>query len=89
MVLWEDVGGLGPVKEDILDTVQLPLDHPELFQDGLKKRSGCLNLFGMIFLLIFVCYRHITLWAPRNWEDSTCKSSGNFLLTEFFLSQGA
>ena len=40
MVLWEDVGGLGSVKHEILDTVQLPLDHPELFQDGLKKRSG-------------------------------------------------
>ncbi|KAH0830459.1 AAA-domain-containing protein [Lanmaoa asiatica] len=44
-VLWEDVGGLGPVKDDILDTVQLPLDHSELFQDGLKKRSGVL-LYG-------------------------------------------
>ncbi|KAG8217400.1 AAA-domain-containing protein [Butyriboletus roseoflavus] len=44
-VLWEDVGGLGSVKDEILDTVQLPLDHPELFQDGLKKRSGVL-LYG-------------------------------------------
>ncbi|KAF8553388.1 AAA-domain-containing protein [Imleria badia] len=44
-VLWEDVGGLGPVKDEILDTVQLPLDHPELFQEGLKKRSGIL-LYG-------------------------------------------
>ncbi|KAF9228544.1 AAA-domain-containing protein [Gyrodon lividus] len=44
-VLWEDVGGLAQVKHEILDTVQLPLDHPELFQDGLKKRSGVL-LYG-------------------------------------------
>lgn len=43
-VLWEDVGGLGPVKDEILDTVQLPLDCPELFQEGLKKRSGHLNM---------------------------------------------
>jgi len=39
-VSWDDVGGLAQVKSDILDTIQLPLDHPELFADGLKKRSG-------------------------------------------------
>ncbi|KAF5376523.1 hypothetical protein D9757_008308 [Collybiopsis confluens] len=44
-VSWDDVGGLPKVKADILDTIQLPLDHPELFADGLKKRSGIL-LYG-------------------------------------------
>ncbi|KAJ6500326.1 AAA-domain-containing protein [Mycena sanguinolenta] len=44
-VSWDDVGGLAAVKSDILDTIQLPLDHPELFADGLKKRSGIL-LYG-------------------------------------------
>jgi peroxin-6 len=39
-VTWEDVGGLAGVKADILDTVQLPMDHPELFAEGVKKRSG-------------------------------------------------
>lgn len=39
-VTWDDVGGLAAVKDDILDTIQLPLEHPELFSDGLKKRSG-------------------------------------------------
>lgn len=39
-VTWDDVGGLAHVKADILDTIQLPLEHPELFGDGLKKRSG-------------------------------------------------
>lgn len=50
-MLWEDIGGLGSVKKEILDTVQLPLDHPELFQDGLKKRSGWIQLldFSMLF----------------------------------------
>lgn len=45
-VTWDDVGGLANVKSDILDTIQLPLEHPELFADGLKKRSGmsCLPL---------------------------------------------
>ncbi|KAJ8515523.1 hypothetical protein ONZ45_g7081 [Pleurotus djamor] len=44
-VTWDDVGGLASVKADILDTIQLPLEHPELFADGLKKRSGIL-LYG-------------------------------------------
>jgi len=39
-VSWDDIGGLAHAKSDILDTIQLPLDHPELFSDGLKKRSG-------------------------------------------------
>lgn len=39
-ILWEDVGGLSHVKTEILDTIQLPLAHPEFFADGLKKRSG-------------------------------------------------
>lgn len=38
-VKWEDVGGLVEVKAEILDTVQLPLQHPELFAAGLR-RSG-------------------------------------------------
>ncbi|GAA6037672.1 hypothetical protein JCM8097_002278 [Rhodosporidiobolus ruineniae] len=44
-VTWDDVGGLANVKNDILDTIQLPLERPELFADGLKKRSGIL-LYG-------------------------------------------
>ena len=44
-VTWDDVGGLASVKNEILDTVQLPLEHPELFADGVKKRSGVL-LYG-------------------------------------------
>ncbi|KAL1924063.1 uncharacterized protein VTP21DRAFT_7098 [Calcarisporiella thermophila] len=44
-VTWDDVGGLASVKDDILDTIQLPLEHPELFASGIKKRSGIL-LYG-------------------------------------------
>ena len=39
-VTWDDVGGLSSIKSDILDTIQLPLERPDLFADGLKKRSG-------------------------------------------------
>ncbi|KAI8052193.1 P-loop containing nucleoside triphosphate hydrolase protein [Syncephalis plumigaleata] len=34
-VTWDDVGGLA-------NTIQLPLEHPELFASGVKKRSGVL-----------------------------------------------
>ncbi|KAI7904380.1 P-loop containing nucleoside triphosphate hydrolase protein [Cokeromyces recurvatus] len=44
-VTWDDVGGMAHIKDDILDTIQLPLEHPELFGAGLKKRSGIL-LYG-------------------------------------------
>ncbi|CAG8446247.1 7060_t:CDS:10 [Dentiscutata erythropus] len=44
-VTWDDVGGLASVKDNILDTIQLPLEHPELFATGMKKRSGIL-LYG-------------------------------------------
>jgi peroxin-6 len=44
-VSWDDVGGLVHAKKDILDTIQLPLDHPSLFSEGLRQRSGIL-LYG-------------------------------------------
>ena len=43
-VAWEDVGGLASIKLEILKTIQLPLEHPELFIDGIKKRSGKFSL---------------------------------------------
>jgi peroxin-6 len=43
-VRWDDVGGLVDAKKEILDTIQLPLQHPELFASGMQ-RSGIL-LFG-------------------------------------------
>lgn len=43
-VEWKDIGGLEVAKQEILDTIQLPLLHPELFTSGLK-RSGVL-LYG-------------------------------------------
>ncbi|XP_021792985.1 peroxisome biogenesis factor 6 isoform X2 [Papio anubis] len=40
-VSWHDVGGLQEVKKEILETIQLPLEHPELLSLGLR-RSGLL-----------------------------------------------
>lgn len=41
-VTWDDIGGLDVVKDEILDTIDMPLKHPELFSNGVKKRSGIL-----------------------------------------------
>ena len=41
-VSWDDVGGLANVKDAVMETIQLPLERPELFAKGLKKRSGIL-----------------------------------------------
>ena len=43
-VRWEDVGGLSEAKQEVLDAIQLPLAHPHLFSQGLR-RSGVL-LYG-------------------------------------------
>ncbi|EFX02801.1 peroxisomal biogenesis factor 6 [Grosmannia clavigera kw1407] len=41
-VAWDDVGGLDNVKDVVTETIQLPLERPELFARGMKKRSGIL-----------------------------------------------
>ncbi|GFT22524.1 peroxisome assembly factor 2, partial [Nephila pilipes] len=43
-VKFQDIGGLAQVKQEILDTIQLPLEHPEILFSGLR-RSGVL-LYG-------------------------------------------
>lgn len=43
-VSWNDVGGLADVKAEIIDTIKLPLQYPELVSKGLR-RSGIL-LYG-------------------------------------------
>ncbi|XP_059091467.1 peroxisomal ATPase PEX6-like [Tigriopus californicus] len=43
-VRWSDIGGLEKAKNEIRDTIDLPLEHPELVENGLK-RSGVL-LYG-------------------------------------------
>ena len=45
-VHWEDVGGLGDVKNEIKEAVELPLKHPEVFQKlGIRSPKGIL-LYG-------------------------------------------
>ncbi|RMZ81204.1 hypothetical protein DV737_g2689, partial [Chaetothyriales sp. CBS 132003] len=41
-VTWADVGGLASQKDAIMETISLPLTRPELFANGIRKRSGIL-----------------------------------------------
>eukprot|EP00871_Galdieria_phlegrea_P000692 jgi/Galph1/1623/GphlegSOOS_G320.1 len=46
-ITWKDIGGLANVQQVILDSIQLPLQHPELYQNSslhssLPHRSGLL-----------------------------------------------
>jgi peroxin-6 len=41
-VTWADIGGLADQKSSIMETISLPLSRPELFANGMRKRSGIL-----------------------------------------------
>ena len=60
-VKWADIGGLQQVKEDILDTIQLPLKHPELFRTAMR-RSGMSNYLVLVYLL---CFCHCGAFAIK------------------------
>jgi AAA+ superfamily predicted ATPase len=44
-VKWADIGGMDHIRREIMDTIMMPLEHPEMFADGARKRSGVL-LYG-------------------------------------------
>jgi len=48
-VKWSDVGGLENAKEDIYDTIQLPLKFPKLFNSKFHSFSNKILIF---FILI-------------------------------------
>jgi hypothetical protein len=88
-VTWDDVGGLAHVKADILDTIQLPLEHPELFAEGLKKRSGRHDNLSktMSKSQQRPSPRYFTVWSPRNREDPRRQSCCDFLFTQLLFHQ--
>ncbi|RZC77329.1 hypothetical protein C5167_001525 [Papaver somniferum] len=45
-VSWEDIGGLGTVNRELQETVQYPVEHPEMFEKfGMSPSKGVL-LYG-------------------------------------------
>lgn len=87
-VTWDDVGGLSSVKSDILDTIQLPLEHPELFADGLKKRSGRIVPLRISQCAFLILARYSPLWPSGHGEDIARKSGCDILLPELSVGQG-
>ncbi|CAJ1987593.1 peroxisome assembly protein [Leishmania donovani] len=41
-VRWGDVGGMEEAKRELREMIQLPILHPEVFEKGMKKRTGVL-----------------------------------------------
>ena len=80
---WDDVGGLVDVKNDILDTIQLPLEHPELFAKGMKKRSGTIELNRADDTRYFI------VWSPWYRKNIIGQGGCNIVFTQFFLRQGS
>jgi hypothetical protein len=85
-VIWDDVGGLAHVKTDILDMIQLPLEHPELFADGLRKRSG--KPMAQSTKNCFMdCCRHSSLWSAWNWKDSNSQGCRYLLFSQLLFCE--
>ena len=76
-VSWEDVGGLSNVKDAVMETIQLPLERPELFSKGMKKRSGIL-FYGPpgTGLLIYFASSNSSRTNPSR-QNTTCKGHCN------------
>ena len=60
-VKWADVGGLAAAKEDIMQTIMLPIEKPHLFKSKLNESSN--RLFRWSRLKV----RFAVLWTPRYW----------------------
>ena len=42
-VTWKDIGGLGPLKQEIIEAIEWPLNHPDRFlQMGIRSPKGIL-----------------------------------------------
>jgi peroxin-6 len=80
-VSWDDVGGLADVKADILDTVQLPLEHPELFASNLKKRSGSRKKIPIpYYILTRTLVRYSALRSSGYRQDAARQSGRDVVL---------
>lgn len=86
-VAWDDVGGLGSVKSDIMDTIQLPLQHPELFANGLKKRSGKF-FFRLLRLLQFILSGILLYGPPGTGKTLLAKAVATSFSLNFFSVKG-
>ena len=52
-VKWEDVGGLVEAKNDIIDTIMLPQQYPQIFNEFMRPRTGLLFYGPPIFIIFY------------------------------------
>ena len=78
-VSWDDVGGLANVKSAVMETIQLPLERPELFAKGMKKRSG--KDLSFLTTFSYWYFRNSVLWSSGDWQDFACQSDCNRIFT--------
>ena len=43
---WEDIGGLDEIKENLKETIQWPLEYPQMFEKAATKPSKGILLYG-------------------------------------------
>ena len=64
-VKWEDVGGLLEAKKDIIDTIMLPQQYPQIFNEFMRPRTGLL-FYGppgtFIYMYIFTIFLHVFMY---------------------------
>lgn len=48
-VKWNEVGGLEEAKRQVINTIQLPLRHPSLVSNKLRRSGMCTMLEPKIF----------------------------------------
>ena len=47
-VSWDDIGGLLDLKKEIIRTVMLPLQRPELLAAGLRRSGYIIYIFHLL-----------------------------------------
>jgi len=71
-VTWDDIGGLEKVKQELQETIQYPIEHPEkykFFWRGPQQRCAFLR-------------------PPWLWENSACEGDRERVSVELYFHQG-
>lgn len=74
---YAEIGGLDQQINEVKEAVELPLTHPELYEEiGIKPPKGNSKspLRTLFFFHHFYSSRGYSLWSTWNWKDLTRKS---------------
>lgn len=71
---YEMIGGLDKQIKEIKEVIELPVKHPELFEALGIAQPKVLFIAAASFYCFLGCS---SLRSSRNWQDSSCASSGS------------